>query len=638
MGLAEAQVYVGMYYDYGYHVWQDKATAFSYYLMAAQQGNVWGQCSVGTFYMTGTGILQDYSKAIAWLRRAAMNDNDTACYNLGTCYEGGKGTPVDKHTALQWYKRAADLGNHLGITHYNRLKRELDNSSGGDNRSSNRNQRMEEARRLNQQGMELEKKKNYTAAFKKYQHAAQLGLPEAMYNLGHLYQYGNGVTKDPAQAYFWINRSAENGVVTAICQLGTLHIRGIGTPVDYAKALECYRKAESLGHNMALNNLGYLYEAGLGVPQNKTLALEYYKRAMDQGVASAKDKYDRLKQELEPDNSDPMEKAKRLNKEGLELVKKKDHAGAFQKYLQAAQLGFPSGMHNVGACFQLGEGTQKDPEKAFYWINRGAAEDHTASIARLGWLYEEGIGTPVDMEKAIRLYEKAASRDNSLACNNLAVLYCIGKGILVDKEKAIELYEKAIRLGNTKAKDNLSRLKSRLNWPETEDLQKNPEEALAHFQHAWILDQENRFSEAFAFYLKSARMGNPDAMYNLGICYHFGEGTTQNYDLAVYWYRKAAALGKQNAWNNLGICYRNGYGVIKDKERALELYKTGADLGDEQAQQNYDNLYAQLHGQMPPTQTETLPPNQDFAQLSQVGDWDEPNDLTDPDAAIQDTQ
>lgn len=765
-GLPEAQVYMGMYYDHGYYVPQDKSSAFSYYMMAAQQGNAWGQCTVGTCYLTGTGTGQDYDKAVAWLRRAAQKDNPTACYNLGTCYESGKGIPLDKKAALQWYKKAADLGSPPGITHYNRLKKELETPKEPPRPVANR---MEEAKRINQEGLELDKQKNYVGSFPKFLQAAQMGLPIAMYNVGYAYQHGEGTPVDKDKAFYWVSRSAEEGVKEGICQLGYFYMNGIGTkqdyqkaaeyfrkaeaqnysvaiynlgylhengrgmPVDKATALEYYRRAKELGHTLAkenyerlqkelnnrdpmeearqinreglalekkkdyagafpkylkaaqmglpvamfnlgyayqhgqgaptdnskafywisrsaelgcvegmcqlgylyqygigtkqdyqkaaewyrkgesknyavaINNLGYLYECGMGVAQDKKLAMEYYKRSADLGYASAKERYERLKKELSSSGSS-LEEAKRLNREGIELDKKNDHAGAFQKYLKAAQMGLPIAMHNVGTCYQLGEGTAKDPEKAFYWVSRGAAENEVYSIARLGWLYADGIGTAQNLSEAVRLYKKAAAMDSSMAHNGLAVLYELGKGLLVDKEKAIELYEKAIKLGNKTAQDNLTRLKTKLNWPEPEALPANPEEASRLFRQGVELDKQKRFTDSFALYHKSARMGHKESMFNLGYSYYYGEGTTKNYDLAVYWYRKAAELGMNKAWTNLGVCYRNGNGVVKDTDRALELYKKAAELGDEQGKKNYDKLYAELKVQMPPANQ--APPTQ----------------------------
>lgn len=768
-GLPEAQVYMGMYYDHGYHVPQDKASAFSYYMMAAQQGNAWGQCTVGTCYLTGTGTGQDYDKAVAWLRRAAQKDNPTACYNLGTCYESGKGIPLDKKAALQWYKKAADLGSPPGITHYNRLKKELETPKEPPRPAANRmeeakrinreglelnkqknyagsfpkflqaaqmglpiamynvgyayqhgegtpvdkdkafywvsrsaeegvkegicqlgyfymngigtkqdyqkaaeyfrkaeaqnysvaiynlgylyenglgrpadkvtaleyyrrakelgyslakesyerlhkelNSRdpMEEARQINREGVVLEKKKDYTGAFPKYLKAAQMGLPVAMFNLGYAYQHGQGTPADGSKAFYWISRSAELGCVEGISQLGYLYQYGIGTKVDYQKAAEWFRKGESKNYAVAINNLGYLYECGMGVAQDKKLAMEYYKRAADLGYASAKERYERLKKELSSSGSS-LEEAKRLNREGIELDKKNDHAGAFQKYLKAAQMGLPIAMHNVGTCYQLGEGTAKDPEKAFYWVSRGAAENEVYSIARLGWLYADGIGTAQNLPEAVRLYKKAAAMDSSMAHNGLAVLYELGKGVLVDKEKAIELYEKAVKLGNKTAQDNLTQLKTKLNWPEPEALPANPEEASRLFRQGVDMDNQKRFTESFTLYLNSARMGHKEAMYNAAYSYHHGEGTAQNYDLAVFWYRKAADHGMVRGWNGLGICYRHGYGVVQDKARALELYKKAADQGDQYGKTNYDNLYAELNGQQPPQQTYTPPQNQE---------------------------
>ena len=66
-----------------------------------------------------------------------------------------------------------------------------------------------------------------------------------------------------------------------------MYDNGQGVPQNYAEALKWYRLAADQGDASAQNNLGVMYAKGQGVPQNYAEALKWYRLAADQGNASA---------------------------------------------------------------------------------------------------------------------------------------------------------------------------------------------------------------------------------------------------------------------------------------------------------------------------------------------------------------
>ena len=50
------------------------------------------------------------------------------------------------------------------------------------------------------------------------------------------------------------------------------------------------------------------------------------------------------------------------------------------------------------------------------------------------------------------------------------------------------------------------------------------------------------------------------------------------------WFRKAANLGNADAQNNLGHCYFYGLGVTEDIPQAIEWYRKAANKGNADAQ------------------------------------------------------
>lgn len=72
-------------------------------------------------------------------------------------------------------------------------------------------------------------------------------------------------------------------------------------------------------------------------------------------------------------------------------------------------------------------------------------------------------------------------------------------------------------------------------------------------------------------YAKKVLEQNPedsDAMFTIGYCYTVGGyGIELDYEEAVKWYTKAAELGEPDAMYNLALCYYYGYGVEVDQEK-----------------------------------------------------------------------
>jgi len=74
----------------------------------------------------------------------------------------------------------------------------------------------------------------------------------------------------------------------------------------------------------------------------------------------------------------------------------------------------------------------------------------------------------------------------------------------------------------------------------------------------------------------SAKQGDADAQYNLGIMYERGQGATQDDAEAVKWYRKAAEQGHARAQGLLGLMYHQGLGVPQDYLQAHMWYNLSA--------------------------------------------------------------
>ena len=97
---------------------------------------------------------------------------------------------------------------------------------------------------------------------------AEQGDAEAQRNLGIMYDNGQGVPQDYAEAARWFRLAADQGVASAQFNLGVMYDDGRGVPQDDVQAVRWYRLAADQGDARAQNELGFMYTLGEGVPQD----------------------------------------------------------------------------------------------------------------------------------------------------------------------------------------------------------------------------------------------------------------------------------------------------------------------------------------------------------------------------------
>lgn len=77
---------------------------------------------------------------------------------------------------------------------------------------------------------------DYAAALHEWKPLAEQGDADAQYNLGFMYDKGQGVPQDYAEAVRWYQASAEQGDAPAQNSLGFMYSNGQGVPQDYVMA------------------------------------------------------------------------------------------------------------------------------------------------------------------------------------------------------------------------------------------------------------------------------------------------------------------------------------------------------------------------------------------------------------------
>ncbi len=204
-GDSQAQVTLGVMYDFGHGVEKDPGEAIKWYIKAAEQGIPIVQHDVGVKYFQGQGVEQDFTKAIYWWEQSASAGIADSQFNLGLVYYRGIGVDVDYPKASSLFAAAAkqDHANaqySLAVMH----------AFG--------------------QGVQ----KDYQEALKWFRESADRNVPQAQFNLGVFYENGYGLEKDIAAAKEWYSLAANNGLDEANKKLEELQ----ETPVAASKPPE----------------------------------------------------------------------------------------------------------------------------------------------------------------------------------------------------------------------------------------------------------------------------------------------------------------------------------------------------------------------------------------------------------------
>ena len=110
------------------------------------------------------------------------------------------------------------------------------------------------------------------------------------------------------------NKAAEQGDAKAQYNLGNMYDNGQGATQDYKQAVKWYRKAAEQGYANAQYNLAHMYGNGHGVTQYYVLAHMWWNIAASSGVKNANTNRDIVAKRMSPSQ---IEKAQDMAREWI---------------------------------------------------------------------------------------------------------------------------------------------------------------------------------------------------------------------------------------------------------------------------------------------------------------------------------
>jgi hypothetical protein len=232
-----------------------------------------------------------------------------------------------------------------------------------------------------------------------YRQSALAGKVLAKARLARIYQSGNGVVADPAEALRQVQgilpdlvKLAQANDPIAQAMLGAMCEDGLGVTLDAAVGNQWIQLAAKQNLALAQYYLGVDYENGIGVAPDWNVAAQWYTKAANQGN--------------------------------------------------------PTAISYLADMYRRGQGVPQSDTEAVRLYTIAVGQKHTQAETNLGWMYDHGRGVAQNSVEAARLYRMAADQNFAIAQANLGVCYEDGCGVPQDQGQAIYWYRRAAAQGN----------------------------------------------------------------------------------------------------------------------------------------------------------------------------------------------
>jgi len=211
-------------------------------------------------YREGFGVERDPVKAFQWCSAAAKHkDQPEATFELAMMYSHGLGVKQCKATAVLLLNVAGKQDHSLALF---KLAEHFFEVAENDSCL----------------------KKGFDACYR----SAELGLIEAQFNLGVMFEDGLGTKQNFKEAATWYHRAATSGDERAMNNLGDMYWHGKGVSKDKLKAETLFALAVEKNSSLAQLNLGLVHTERDGNESPNLHALTLFLTSYSKGSSEVK--------------------------------------------------------------------------------------------------------------------------------------------------------------------------------------------------------------------------------------------------------------------------------------------------------------------------------------------------------------
>ena len=425
-----------------------------------------------------------------------------------------------------------------------------------------------------------DREQDYITAYNYYFEIAEKDDCEIKCNLGVMYKKGKGVKRDDQKALYWFTKASEQGCKRANFHIGMMYENGDGVKKNYLKALDYYievgkpiskntidkyKEIAENGYSELQYKLGYMYENGIGVPKNSKSAFYWYENAANNGIRDANNKLawfyycgKSVTKNIDKD-IDLLSEHAEIGDASTQCLLANiyefdecDYENALKWYEKASAKGDCHATHNLALLYFEGEGTEKNPEKAFELLKKASEQGNEDSLEVLENLKEEYEKSKNKKEepKSVIINEDEDREDDDEWYEDTGE----GEEESIESDNIFDEYEKV---------ENEIKEKNQQTVKTSKDKEKELIELIINDISCPELPEERYFNDckdpAYAFYI-------------LGEMYYYGDYIQQDYYKAFRCYAKATELGNLYARKKLSFMYYYGEGVEKNYAKAVKLY------------------------------------------------------------------
>ena len=395
---------------------------------------------------------------------------------------------------------------------------------------------------------------------------------DAMYQLSLLYEKGQGVQKNPAEAMRLLKQSAQMGNDKAAVKLGNLYYSGKGdVEKSYPDAFKMFKMAADKGNFTAQYNVGLMLEQGIG------------------------------------DVSQP------------------NPVQAFQYYLKSGNQGYYLAQNALGRMYVEGIGTTQNYTRGMGWYRLAADQGHVDSQIKLADLFSNlnVKGLPFNLAYAHVYYNVVAAyagspyREQAIDARDKLIKKMQVKDIQAAQQIA-QNWRKKSRLESYPPESfegmvSLDEDISRMGQEEIKKEEKKPITVLTELEDILIETgvsrrtlynaiQNNDFSKVIASLEKKVQEDEELSMIALGDLYLLGQGMEPDVSKAIRLYKQAADKGNAIAAFRLAPLYCQGNGVEKNMNECYKWFVLAEKYADDHSRSVISDTVKMLEQNLPAEQ------------------------------------
>lgn len=277
-GSPEGAYYYGAYLNEGKGCTVNKRDAAHYLRKAADHGVAGAQLALGNMYYKGDGIDKNIVEACRLFKAAGVQHSAVAAWNAALCYKNGEGAPRDYGRAVYWLSIASKSGLQK-LVQKQLLETDI-------NKKGWRNSLFYTY--IHGLALCCTEPANFAAAEKDFRQCQKAGLVEGTVMLGVCYANRRWSKANIKKAIKYLETGVNEGSPMALYELGRIYETGNGVVINMRKAIGLYETAATKHYGPAICHLGDIYCEGLGgVSKDITKGTSYYLRAYLEGYMTS---------------------------------------------------------------------------------------------------------------------------------------------------------------------------------------------------------------------------------------------------------------------------------------------------------------------------------------------------------------